>query len=158
MATPSIDGERLLARLEELGAVGRQEDGSCCRLALTDEDRRGRDLVVSWMRELGLEVRVDRVQAELVLVLPARALLLRGVAVLALPVLVDPLALPVLPEPLVPALLERAFPPALAGEAWTLKCATRWSAASAVSTLTPSTPTRPPILLPARAKAGSSCR
>ncbi len=61
MATPSIDGEGLLARLEELGAVGRQEDGSCCRLALTDEDRRGRDLVVSWMRELGLEVRVDRV-------------------------------------------------------------------------------------------------
>ncbi len=61
MATPSIDGGRLLARLEELAAVGRREDGSCCRLALTDEDRRGRDLVVSWMRELGLEVRVDRV-------------------------------------------------------------------------------------------------
>jgi len=55
------DGRRLMGRLDQLGAVGRLEDGSCCRLALTDEDRQGRDLVVSWMRELGLEVRVDRV-------------------------------------------------------------------------------------------------
>jgi N-carbamoyl-L-amino-acid hydrolase len=56
-----IDGGHLLARLEELGTVGRREDGSCCRLALTDEDRQGRDLVVSWMRELGLQVQVDRI-------------------------------------------------------------------------------------------------
>jgi N-carbamoyl-L-amino-acid hydrolase len=55
------DGGRLNARLEQLGAVGRLEDGSCCRLALTDQDRQGRDLVVSWMRDLGLEVKVDRV-------------------------------------------------------------------------------------------------
>jgi len=55
------DGKRLIDRLERLGAVGRLGDGSCCRLALTDEDRQGRDLVVAWMRELGLEVRVDRV-------------------------------------------------------------------------------------------------
>ncbi|MDR3670761.1 MAG: M20 family metallo-hydrolase [Holophaga sp.] len=55
------DGKRLLDRLDRLGAVGRQEDGSCCRLAFSDADRQGRDLVVSWMQELGLEVRVDRV-------------------------------------------------------------------------------------------------
>lgn len=56
-----VDGHRLLDRLDRLGGVGRREDGSCCRLALTEEDRQGRDLVVAWMRELGLEVRVDRV-------------------------------------------------------------------------------------------------
>jgi N-carbamoyl-L-amino-acid hydrolase len=56
-----VDGGKLMEQLEALGAVGRREDGSCCRLALTDEDRQGRDLVVSWMRELGLEVRVDRI-------------------------------------------------------------------------------------------------
>lgn len=56
-----VNGHRLLDRLDRLGGVGRREDGSCCRLALTEEDRQGRDLVVSWMRELGLEVRVDRV-------------------------------------------------------------------------------------------------
>jgi N-carbamoyl-L-amino-acid hydrolase len=55
------DGKRLLDRLDRLGAVGRLEDGSCCRLAFTDADRQGRDLVVSWMQELGLEVRVDQV-------------------------------------------------------------------------------------------------
>src|SRR5512141_245279 len=58
---PRIDGRRLVGHLEELGSVGRRPDGSCCRLALTDEDRVGRDLVVTWMRDLGLEVRVDRV-------------------------------------------------------------------------------------------------
>ncbi len=38
------------------GAGG--EQGSC-RLALTDADRRGRDLVVTWMRDLGLRVDID---------------------------------------------------------------------------------------------------
>lgn len=56
-----IDGQRLAQRLDQLAAIGRLEDGSCCRLALTDADRMGRDLVAGWMRELGLEVRVDRV-------------------------------------------------------------------------------------------------
>ncbi|MGE5337376.1 MAG: Zn-dependent hydrolase [Gemmatimonadota bacterium] len=55
-----INPARLLERLNQLAAIGRTEDGSCCRLALTDEDRAGRDLVVRWMRELGLEVRIDQ--------------------------------------------------------------------------------------------------
>ena len=54
-----IDGDRLLARLGELAAIGATGDGGCCRLALTEEDRAGRDLVGLWMREAGLEVRVD---------------------------------------------------------------------------------------------------
>ena len=58
-ATPRIDLERLLGRLQQLGAVGALPGGGVCRLALTDDDRRGRDLVVGWMRELGLEVTVD---------------------------------------------------------------------------------------------------
>ena len=54
-----ISEARLMARLSELAAIGATADGSCCRLALTDEDKAGRDLVVSRMRELGLQVRVD---------------------------------------------------------------------------------------------------
>ena len=54
-----LDGDGLLARLEALARVGRTEQGACCRLALSDADREGRDLVVGWMRELGLEVRID---------------------------------------------------------------------------------------------------
>ena len=54
-----IDADRLLRRLGLLAEIGAIEGGGCCRLALTDEDRAGRDLVVGWMRELGLEVAVD---------------------------------------------------------------------------------------------------
>ncbi len=58
---PAIDGKRLLADLEALAAVGDTGDGGNCRLALTDEDAGGRELVVGWMRDLGLSVRVDRI-------------------------------------------------------------------------------------------------
>ena len=55
-----IDGPRLLRRLDELAAVGAIEGTTgCARLALTDDDKAGRDLVVTWMRDLGLDVRVD---------------------------------------------------------------------------------------------------
>jgi N-carbamoyl-L-amino-acid hydrolase len=56
-----IDVDRLLADLDALGAVGDTGDGGCCRLALTDDDAGGRELVVGWMRDLGLDVRVDRI-------------------------------------------------------------------------------------------------
>ena len=56
-----IDGDRLLRRLMALGEVGAIEGGGVCRLALTDEDRAGRDLVVRWMHELGLSVTIDRI-------------------------------------------------------------------------------------------------
>lgn len=61
VSAPRIDADRLLRRLAALAEVGARPDGASCRLALTDEDRAGRDLVVSWMRDLGLAVRVDQV-------------------------------------------------------------------------------------------------
>ena len=54
-----IDGSRLLQRVRTLGEVGGLPGGGVCRLALTDEDRRGRDLVRGWMEALGLVVHVD---------------------------------------------------------------------------------------------------
>ena len=58
---PQIDGGRLMGRLDELAQIGAIEgtQGNC-RLALTDEDRAGRDLVCTWMADLGLEITVDR--------------------------------------------------------------------------------------------------
>ena len=50
---------RLLLALDLLAQIGPIDGGGCCRLALTDEDKAGRDLVVGWMRELGLEVSID---------------------------------------------------------------------------------------------------
>ena len=61
MADVRIRGERLVADLEALAKVGDTGDGGNCRLALTDEDAGGRELVVGWMRDLGLDVRVDRI-------------------------------------------------------------------------------------------------
>jgi N-carbamoyl-L-amino-acid hydrolase len=56
-----IDIDRLMAWLERLAAVGATQDGGCCRLALTDDDKAGRDLVVSWMKDVGLDVRIDAI-------------------------------------------------------------------------------------------------
>ena len=57
---PEIDGGRLMGRLDELAQIGAIEgtQGNC-RLALTDEDRAGRDLVCTWMADLGLEITID---------------------------------------------------------------------------------------------------
>jgi N-carbamoyl-L-amino-acid hydrolase len=60
-----IDVDRLWSRLEALGEIGAVHGPSgergCARLALTDEDREGRDLVVTWMRDLGLTVTIDAI-------------------------------------------------------------------------------------------------
>ena len=56
-----VDGRRLLDRLRALGEIGSTGDGGCARLALTDADREGRDLVVTWMRDLGLGVEIDEI-------------------------------------------------------------------------------------------------
>src|SRR5450755_1339476 len=52
---------RLRARLDALAEIGAIDGGGCARLALTDDDRRGRDLVVTWMRDLGLRIDVDEI-------------------------------------------------------------------------------------------------
>ena len=54
-----VDGERLIDSLERLAQIGMTDEGACCRLALTDEDRAGRDLVSGWMRDCGLQVHID---------------------------------------------------------------------------------------------------
>lgn len=56
-----IDGPRLISRLEALSKIGATPEGGCRRLALTDEDKQGRDWLVGQMRALGLEVKVDAI-------------------------------------------------------------------------------------------------
>jgi beta-ureidopropionase / N-carbamoyl-L-amino-acid hydrolase len=55
-----IDRKRLEASIDELGRIGATPRGGLTRLALTDEDKRGRDLMVRWMRDAGLRVTVDQ--------------------------------------------------------------------------------------------------
>lgn len=56
-----IDAERLWALLMELAEIVATPRGGVCRLALTDLDRQGRDLVRSWLRAAGCTVTVDRI-------------------------------------------------------------------------------------------------
>ena len=64
-ATLRIDIARLLGRIDELGQIGRIDgpngEWGNARLALTDDDKAGRDLVVAWMRDLGLDVVIDAI-------------------------------------------------------------------------------------------------
>jgi N-carbamoyl-L-amino-acid hydrolase len=55
-----IDRRRLEQSIEELGRIGETPRGGLTRLALSDEDKRGRDWMVARMREAGLRVTVDR--------------------------------------------------------------------------------------------------
>ena len=54
-----INTSRLWNRLMKMGEIGATPDGGVCRLALTEEDRLGRDLFVSWCEEAGCKVTVD---------------------------------------------------------------------------------------------------
>ena len=56
-----VDGARLMRRLAALGEIGPIEGGGNNRLALTDADKEGRDLVVTWMHDLGLAVGIDEI-------------------------------------------------------------------------------------------------
>ena len=59
--TLEFSHRHLFDNLDALARIGAIEGGGCARLALTDEDGRGRDLVVRWMKELGLDIRVDAI-------------------------------------------------------------------------------------------------
>jgi len=56
-----INGTRLWDSLMELAHIGATDKGGVKRLALTDLDRQGRDLVVKWAKAEGLAVTVDAI-------------------------------------------------------------------------------------------------
>ncbi len=54
-----VDGWRLWDSIMTMAEVGPGEKGGSCRLALTDEDRQGRDLFVKWCEAENLDITVD---------------------------------------------------------------------------------------------------
>ena len=57
-----LDGALLLEQIRILGELGADPvQGGRTRIALTDAEKAGRDQVVAWMKELALEVRIDRI-------------------------------------------------------------------------------------------------
>lgn len=59
--TLRINGPRLWASLMELAKIGATDKGGVCRLALTELDKQGRDLVLGWAREAGMSVTIDKI-------------------------------------------------------------------------------------------------
>ncbi|MQA57930.1 Zn-dependent hydrolase [Pseudomonas piscis] len=54
-----INGERLWASLMAMAEIGATARGGSCRLALSEEDKAGRELFAHWCREAGLSLSVD---------------------------------------------------------------------------------------------------
>lgn len=61
MSEATINKERLWQSLEDMAQIGPGVAGGNCRLTLTDEDKAGRDLFVSWAEAAGCTVTVDEV-------------------------------------------------------------------------------------------------
>ncbi|MCQ4437651.1 hypothetical protein NO135_21885, partial [Clostridioides difficile] len=59
VSTPRVDGDRLWASLDRMAQIGATPKGGVCRLALTDLDKAGRDLIVGWAKAAGCTVTVD---------------------------------------------------------------------------------------------------
>jgi len=56
-----INADRLLSRIEKMNKIGALPGGGNRRLALSDEDKKARDLLSKWMKEAKLEIVLDEV-------------------------------------------------------------------------------------------------
>ena len=54
-----ISADRLWSSLMEMAEIGKTARGGCNRQALTDEDKRGRDLFIAWCDAAGCDISVD---------------------------------------------------------------------------------------------------
>ena len=56
----TIDQQRLWNSLMEMAKIGATEKGGCCRLALTELDKQGRDLFIQWCKDAGCTIHIDQ--------------------------------------------------------------------------------------------------
>lgn len=56
-----LNTARIHERIAALAEIGKTADGGSCRIALTEDEVLGRDLLVSWMKETGLDVEIDKI-------------------------------------------------------------------------------------------------
>ena len=54
-----VNGQRLRKSLEEMANIGATPGGGVQRLTLSDEDKKARDLFIQWVKEIGLDVKID---------------------------------------------------------------------------------------------------
>jgi len=56
-----INKDRLWESLMQLAEIGATPKGGVCRISLSDEDRRARDLFCTWARDAGCDIRIDAI-------------------------------------------------------------------------------------------------
>ena len=56
----NINSDRHWSRLMELATIGATSKGGVCRVALTDQDRAGRDLYIKWCKKAGCDIDIDQ--------------------------------------------------------------------------------------------------
>jgi len=61
MTQPQVNGDRLWQSLMDMARIGPGVAGGNRRITLTEEDRQGRDLFVSWVKAAGCAVTVDAI-------------------------------------------------------------------------------------------------
>ncbi|MFP4268448.1 MAG: Zn-dependent hydrolase [Spirochaetaceae bacterium] len=54
-----VNGKRLQNTMEEMAKIGATPRGGVHRLALSDEDKQARELFISWLKEMNLEITID---------------------------------------------------------------------------------------------------
>ena len=54
-----VNGQRLWDSIMTMAEIGPGEEGGSCRLALTDEDKQGRDLFIGWCKDIGCTIELD---------------------------------------------------------------------------------------------------
>ncbi|MFV0238050.1 MAG: M20 family metallo-hydrolase [Flavobacteriales bacterium] len=54
-----INEDRLWTRLMEIAKIGGTPKGGVCRVTLTEEDRKGRDLFIDWCKQANCSIRID---------------------------------------------------------------------------------------------------
>ncbi|HSR10308.1 MAG TPA: Zn-dependent hydrolase [Thermodesulfobacteriota bacterium] len=54
-----VNGRRLAASIQEMARLGGTSGGGMHRLTVTDEDRQARELFLTWLREIHLDVTID---------------------------------------------------------------------------------------------------
>ena len=57
----TIDQDRLWQSHMDMAEIGALPAGGSCRLALSEDDRLGRDLFVKWCRDAGCDIRIDAI-------------------------------------------------------------------------------------------------
>ena len=56
-----VNGQRLWDSLMTMAKIGATPKGGVCRLALTDEDKAARDRFITWCRDAGCTIVIDKI-------------------------------------------------------------------------------------------------